>query len=557
MMKFFFLSILVLLTSSNAFAQQDSISTDNDTTINLNEVVVKAERIVKRSDGILFLPSERQKLASQNGYSLLAKLAMPMIRIDEALHSITSVDNKIVQVRLNGVIINKVDLLSIDPKLIRSVEFINNPGLRYGDGIDYVINIKTRADKGYTIGVILTNSVSSRQGDDIIYARWNKNNSQLSLAYDFGYNDTRHIRFYEDTDYLLSDNTHYYITREDTIRREREFSNNLELKYNLADSAHYVFQTTLTGDFTHNPGGWRLQKLTEFGIKNTINTLRDNNKSFSPVLDLYFYHTIGSHQSLTSNTVATSIATSKYNSNGEGGDYSYNVDGYTWSLATEAIYENKLKPFTLSAGLHHLWKYTKNIYSGDVSSINNMHNSNLYLFSNLKGNYPEGIGGDKGSYSVGLGVSNVRYKQASSNYNYWLFRPKATLSYNISKALSITYEFEISQHNSQIAMISDTQIRTNSMEWIIGTPNIKPNRVLRNSLQIDFIKPHAYSQLYVEYRNNHNCNMACYERTNSNKFLYTQKNQPHINMFYAMVYSQIDKCHIRIFLLENEQRTSI
>ena len=68
---------------------------------------------------------------------------------------------------------------------------------------------------------------------------------------------------------------------------------------------------------------------------------------FSPTLDLYFFHQLGNHQSITANVVGSSIYTDKRGYNGEEGDYAYEVNGRTWSLESEAIYENKLKPFTL------------------------------------------------------------------------------------------------------------------------------------------------------------------------------------------------------------------
>ena len=52
---------------------------------------------------------------------------------------------------------------------------------------------------------------------------------------------------------------------------------------------------------------------------------------------------------------------------------------------SEAIYENKLKPFTLSAGINYSQKYTNNTYTGDVSSLTLMHNNRFYLFSEIKG----------------------------------------------------------------------------------------------------------------------------------------------------------------------------
>ena len=101
---------------------------------------------------------------------------------------------------------------------------------------------------------------------------------------------------------------------------------------------------------------------------------------------------------------------------------------------------------------------------GDVNSVNNMHNQSIYLFGEVKGKL------QKLNYSAGLGVSNEQYQQSTNKFSYWLFRPKATLAYSLFDAWNLRYTFELSQHISQIAMISDTRIRVNSLEWAVGNP---------------------------------------------------------------------------------------
>ena len=69
----------------------------------------------------------------------------------------------------------------------------------------------------------------------------------------------------------------------------------------------------------------------------------------------------------------------------EGTPYAYRVDGYTYSLIGEAIYENRLNPFTFSAGVDWNWKYMSNVYSGDAQSENAIHSSGIYGFVQVKG----------------------------------------------------------------------------------------------------------------------------------------------------------------------------
>ena len=69
--------------------------------VTLNEVTVKGSRIVQKVDGQWIYPSKQQIETSPNGYSLLAKLTLPHIRVDEAMNSITALTNLgTVQVRI-------------------------------------------------------------------------------------------------------------------------------------------------------------------------------------------------------------------------------------------------------------------------------------------------------------------------------------------------------------------------------------------------------------------------------------------------------------------------
>ena len=524
-----------------------SLWAQQERTVELKEVKVEAARVVERIDGRLYLPTANQKAASPDGYSLLAKLALPAIRIDEAMHSIRALDNRGgVQVRINGVVANKTDLLALNPKEVKSVGFIDNPGVRYGSEIGYVIDIRThRSGEGILWGTNLSNNVTALRGDNTIYSKWNKGHSELGLIYNSGYVDLRGTRYYEEADYLLANGSHHLITRRDVGSRYRNFYNGLDLVYNQADSATYVFQAKLSGAFSHSPRSITDRLIVESGRADKIVRIESKDKSFTPILDLYFFRQLGSKQSVTANVVATAISTDASHANNEGGLYAYDVDGNTWSLTSEAIYERQLTAAKLSFGFNHQLKYTRNVYSGDVMSVNGMHHGSLYGFGELKGRWR------KWNYMAGLGVSNVRYRQADNHYSYWLFRPKASLTYTLAKGLTAGYTFEINQHISRIAMISNTRIRANSMEWTVGNPRIKPNGVQTHLIRLAYNTPRFHSNMDMEYRRNHPCNMASYERGADNQFYYTQKMQPGITMFYVSNYTKVDILPERLSLSVN------
>ena len=510
--------LFLLLLTLPALAQEV------EPTVELGEVEVKADRIIKKTDGMLLYPSEQQKTSSRSGYSLLQQLTLPNIRVDEVGHTISAIDQRgSVQIRINGIIVDKAEMLSLDPKSIRSIHFIDNPGVRYGDGIAYVIEITTRrADNGYTLGTSFTQALTTRQGDYTVYGKWNTGKSELSLNYSIGYQNYSDLRTEETAHYHLNDGSVYTIQRNDLASRNQSLNNQLKLTYNLADSTRYVFQASLSGDFSHVPNNFNQKQIVD-GEQTYTALEQQQSRSGSPVLDLYYFQQFTPRQSLTLNAVGTYIGTRSSDSYDEGSPYRYDVDGRTYSLLSEAIYENRLKPFTLSAGLNYSQKYTNNEYTGDVSTATPIHHNRVYLFSEIKG-----LWGNL-RYSAGIGGSYLHYRQQAHSYDYWSFCPKAALSYNFTHALQLSYNFQMSERTSRVAMISDASIRNNRMEWTVGSPDLKPNREMYHLLRLTYTDNRLQASLEGFYKQCLRPNMAVYERTADDRFIYTQRNQKEID----------------------------
>ena len=522
------IGILILLST---FAVTLSAQSETQT-VELQEVEVKAAKVIHKPDGQTIYPTEVQKKASHSGYSILQKLSLPNIRVDEASHSLSAIDGRgSIQLRIDGIIVGREEMLSLAPERISRIDFIDNPGVRYGEGIAYVINILTRRnDSGYTVGVDLMQALTAKSGNDLIYGKWNAGKSELSLSYNFGFKDFEGNRMNETAHYLLTDGSTRTIGRNDIASRSRSLNNDLQLKYNLADSANYVFQASLKADFSHIPHNYNRKQIVDGGER-YLATQSNRNLSSSPVLDLYFFKQFSPRQSLTLNAVGTYISTSLRSSYDEGEPYAYEVDGKTYSLMSEAVYENRLKPFTLTAGMNYMQKYTKNRYTGDVNSVNPMHNRNVYAFTEIKG----AVGPVR--YTAGLGGSYLDYRQQEHDYRYWLFRPKASVAYNPAQAVQLKYDFQISEHVSQVAMISNTTIRNNSMEWTLGNPDIRPNREQEHTFQVSYTHPRFQSFLQAYGKLCAQPNMATYIRTADDKFVYTQLNQKEIDVLNLMLYA--------------------
>lgn len=525
-MKRFITFSFLLSTAAITFAQ------NVDKSITLDEVTVRASKVVNKPDGMVIYPTDSQRQASTNGYSFLEKLTLPNLRIDNINHTISAIDNRGgVQLRINGIIVDKPEMTALDPKDILRIDFIDKPGVRYGESLAYVINIITRRnDSGYSIGTDITSAITTIQGDGMVYGKWNKGKSEWSVSYDINGDKSKGSNILQNANYTLTDGSIYTIERNDVETLRKYISHNAKLTYNWADSTATVFQTSLSGALNKTPDNYSIKEIID-GNHSYKATSRDGSKDLSPVLDIYFFRQLTPKQSIIANAVGTFISTKTNSFYNEGTPYIYNVDGKSASLLSEMIYENRLKPFTLSAGLNYRYKHTRNDYTGDATARTRMNDNKLYAFGEIKGSIKQF------QYSLGTGVSYIHYTQNEHTYNFWTYRPKLTLTYNPSNELQMSYTFQMQERTSRIAMTSDAAIRTNSMEWTVGNPDLKPSRDMEHRLLVSYNTNRLQSFIEGYYKQCRRPNMAHYKRTDDNRFIYTQINQKEIDVLDITAYA--------------------
>lgn len=525
-MKRLFTISIIMISAFYANAQ------NVDKTITLDEATVKSAKVVNKSDGMIIYPTETQKQASNNGYSILEKLTLANLRIDNINHTVTAIDNRgSVQLRVNGIVVGKQEMLALNPKDIAKIDFINNPGVRYGESIAYVIDIVTRrSESGYTIGTDVTSALTTLQGDGSVYGKWNRGKSEWSLSYDVSGYKTKGEKSKQLAEYTLTDGSIYTIERNDVESLRKAIAHNTKLTYNWSDSTATVFQTSLSGAFNNTPDNYNIKYITD-GSRQYQATSREKNKSLSPVLDIYFFRQLTARQSITANAVGTYISTQTSSYYDEGTPYKYDVDGKTASLLTEIFYENRLKPFTFSTGLNNSYKYIKNDYLGDASALTKTNNNRLYAFAEIKGLFRPL------RYTLGAGASYIYYTQNGHRYNFWTFRPKASLTYNLNNNMQLSYTYQMWDRVSRIAMTSDAMVRTNSMEWTVGNPDLKPSHDMEHRLQFSYNNNRLQTFFVVYFKQCLKPNMAHYERTDDNQFIYTQINQKEIDALNVMAYA--------------------
>lgn len=525
------MTIIIALCTVTAMAQ-----TTDPQTKELQGVTVRGSRIVVRADGKTIYPSEEQKKNSTTAYGLLRKIALPELRADETRQTVTALSNRgDVQIRINGIMADREQLVAMDCNEVVRIEYTDRPGLRYGKETGYVINFITkRADRGCSAGINATNAITTVLGNNTVFGKTNRGKDQWEASYSAGYGNDTGTNTEQTARYLMPDNTVSTIRRE-SAGNETEWTNHsLNIIYNRADSGRYQLQIKAGGKFSRTPTNETRYNTTGNGLPHaTVESGRS--RSLSPTADIYWHGETGRHQNLTLNATYSLIGSDISRYLNEGGDYRYDIDGKAESLIGEGFYENRMQPFTLSAGLRWQFKNVCNTYTGDTESQTDMRSQDIYAFGQISGKLLNI------SYTAGLGINRTWFRMQPYNYDFTLFHPKASASLPLTESLKISYDFEISQHTSAIANTNDVTIRRNSMEEERGNPALRPNRITEHTVGLSYSTPRLYAGGMFMYRLNDHCNMKKHTRetTEDNRtvFMTTQTNQHSIDMLMWQGYA--------------------
>ena len=526
--------LLTMWTSPELKAQTDA---PNDS-VQLEEVVVRGARVVNRTDGKLIFPSEEMTKSATSGYNLLKMLPLPNVKVDDINESITAANSLIgaVQVRINDVEASTADIQSLQPREVEKVEFIDRPGVRYGEGVGIVINIITRkVTSGYVIGASGTLVPKADMVKGNAYTKLNSGNNELSLNYSGYYSHSNGMSTVENADYLMSDNTYNKVERNTNDIINRNTMHDIQARYSWINADGSAFLTTLSTSIDNNPRDFRKTDVAYSDGRNTTETIDNSEKTISPLLDLYFKTQLGKSQSLIANATGSYTHTDyAYLFITDDKSFGYNTLGKTWSLKSEAIYENRMKPFTLSAGLRYAQKYIDNDYSGDATLVSQIHSSNIYAFSQIQGSLWK-IG-----YMVGLGLSREYYRQGETMYDRVWLRPKLNLSLPLSQHIRLNYTLTSAPASSKLQNMSGMSIITNGMEYSEGNPELIMARRDDHTLTLSYQSPRLYTQLMTFFRHNAHPAMQHVYRTEDDRFVKTFLEGRRIDLLMLQSYTNYD-----------------
>lgn len=499
MNKLFMLALTLLFVIPCLGQEKDTVNVEKeiapiDTTLHLNDVVIKAARVIHKVDRDIILSNAKIKENSSNGYDLLRKLHLPNLKVNEAQQSISSYLGG-VQVRINDIKATVQDILALQPNEVTRIEYIDDPGVRYGDAnlavvINYVVK---KRYVGYVGGVNTTQALWERFNNSNAFFRYNYKKSEFGLSYRLNYRWYDKRRQDSHAVYLQPDGLERTV---DYVGQDAEMtynSHNLQLSYNLSDPGKYSLNVRFGLDWMNSPYNKKLQKVFETGRQDLLLFTNDFGHVRNPVLDIYYSLNLPKKQSLVINVVGTHLGSDNIHRQNEYvlqndvdetlsssplHDYGYEADGSKYSLITEAIYTKLLnKVLSFSGGTNYAVSRTDNKYTGSQNVTTVLNSNNVYLFSQLDGRLSK-----IANFQLGLGANYISIVQGNVGFHKWTFRPKLTLASNSIKNFRIRLTGSINPQVPSLSQLSEVRQQGSTMQADDGNSTLKATSTYNGAL---------------------------------------------------------------------------
>lgn len=498
----------------------------------LDEVQVTASNISRKIDRQVVLPSSAQLQASTSGYDLLGKLMLPGIVVNPVQQSVSTHGGGAVELRINDRKATQAQVLALPVTDVVRVEYIDNPGVRYGDtSTEAVINyIVKRKQAGVAGGLWGNNAVATGFGNDNVYVSVNTGKSEFGVDYYVSYRDY---------DHRYSDESHRFLLPDGTWR-ERELKGmdvpfgytqqNIEASYNLTDPDKYVFNVLFKNELFDTSRQDHAFTIFEKDRNPVISYTHATDKSHAPSLDLYYQCTLPRQQKLSVNAVGTYRSSDYSRDYREYTDpenplarYAYATDGDRYSLIGEAIYQKEWSDLILSVGVKGSTAYTRNAYTGHTDETLRLHDSSLYGYAEVQGKVK------RLNYNVGLGVSRQAFSQSADGYSFVTLRPSVSLSYPVFRDASLRYTFSLVPHTPSLSQLSEVEKQLTDIEQTCGNSGLSPYRSYQNRLVFSWNRKNFSLQWNGNYTYHRRPIMQQVERTEGADghplFVYRMDNQ--------------------------------
>lgn len=443
----------------------------------LSEITIEAPKVIRKSDMDVYHPSKSAVDNSKNGMQLLRNLMIPTLNVNDALGSLSAA-GQTVQVRINGRTATIEQVKALLPATIKRVEWIDNPGLRYGDA-NYVLNlIVSNPTVGGSFMAEAQPALNCAWGKYNASAKFNIGRSQWEIGTYFKLTDG--IKAHRDYDETFTMPDWTKLTRTETPISGK--LNNTQgtgwISYNYIKPDTTVFYVQLFANrfFSDRTCYNGLLSLSN-GENNILLNDDSGRKGTTPGISAYFEQHLANRQTFVIDFNASLYSGHSYSDHTElhedATDYITNAGTYikdrNQAYAIEADYIKQWRSSKFTAGASYTANRNRSLYKNLDGSIFHQRQDKAYLFAE----YFQRI--DKFTLTGGLGAqyTSFKFRETNQGSHSWNLRPQATLTYSLNQNHNFRLAFTSWQSAPSLTETNIAPQQLDGFQWRIGNSTLK------------------------------------------------------------------------------------
>lgn len=534
--------ICVMACSLNAMSQTTATA-DSIPAHELQEIVIEAPKVIRKADMDVYHPSQSAVEASKNGMQLLNNLMIPSLSVSDALGTI-QVAGQSVQVRINGRESSIDQVRALLPETIKRVEWMDNPGLRYG-GANYVLNfIVNNPTIGGSFQGQARPALNQAWGFYMADAKFNSGRSQWEIYASCKL--TEDLKIYRDYNETFTYPDGTSLTRNETPRGGN-LKNSLPYyfaSYNYIKPDTTVFMAQLTNQ-------QHLNNVTEYNgllaLSNNDNdihlTERFGDKGNYPSLSLYLQQNFAHKQLLVVDFNASMYIGSSWSDYIEQlpGSQSYLADIHTdikdrnQAYGIEADYIKNWAKSRFTAGASYTANRNRSQYKNLGGEIFHQRQDKLYFFAE----YFQRLGKWTATAGVGAQYTDFYFRESARGNHSWNARPQATVTYAPDQNHNFRLNFTSWQSTPTLAETNPVPQQLDGFQWRIGNQHLKTASSYMLTFRYGFNLPRVNGTFGIRAFTSPNA-ITPLLQWNNNRLVTTYENSRGLQNLSFFLYPQVE-----------------
>lgn len=452
----------------------------------LQEIVIEAPKVVSKADMDVYHPSRSAVEHSRNGMQLLNNLMSPSLSVNDALGSISTAGES-VQVRINGRPSSIDNVRALLPESIKRVEWIDNPGLRYG-GANYVVNfIVANPTVGGSLQLSAMPALNVAWGKYMADAKFNFGKSQFEIGNSFKLtNKIKAHREYSET-FTYPDGSS--LTRDESPRGGfiDNTQNNFWASYNYVrpDTTVFIAEFGTWSNIRNKTKYEGLLSLSD-GSDDIMLTDMSGYEGSRPSLSLYLQQHFPRRQMLVVDFSASFYLGKSFSdyiesapaSMGRLTDIHTDIRDRNQAYAVEADYIKNWSKSRFTAGASYSANRNRSKYQSLGGEVYHQRQDRAYFFAE----YFQRFGRWTATVGIGAQYTDYLFRESGRGSHSWSARPQATITYSPNSSHNFRLNFTSWQSTPSLSETNVVPQQIDGFQWRVGNQDLKTS----NSYMLTF-----------------------------------------------------------------------